>query len=108
MIGTLLWGKGGRKRLMNQVSALEAQRNATTVHVYIGEEATKEKQHPGAQGLALPEPMKETKFNVARHIPGEDILHIGTSRGPMSIRLNHKKTVDDILNVLSRTVFLCL
>ena len=94
MLGALMFGRRYKRR----ISALEAKQ-PTQINVNVSGAAV---DYPPLPRAAPPEPLEEVKFNVAQHIPGEDILHVGTKYGRAAIRLNHKKTVEDILDVLSR------
>ena len=83
-----------------RIAALEARQDPVQVNVNIGEaiaEATKQPRTTSA-----PAPPKGATFDVARHIPSEGIVLIGTKRGPMTVRLNGKKTIADIIAILSK------
>ena len=106
-----LWALGGSLLTMlgfwglrRRIRALENRPAGQTINVAPNINLPTPAREPQALPRAAPpEPLEETKFNVARHRPNEDVLHVGTTYGDMTIRLNHKRTVADILNVLSRT-----
>ena len=86
----------GMKSRLSTLEAARAQPNQT-INVNIGDAAKKiseeDPSHPVPKG------------RVAEYITDDKILRIGTKTGPMEIRLwDERKTVEDILRVLSKHV----
>jgi len=113
VIGTLLWGKGGRKRLVDsnkrlekdartlneRIAALEArlssERTAQTINISLEKNGNRD---------ADQSEQKNTIFHIAEGLPdgpdGEKRWRVGTVNGPMTVRLNHEKSLDDVLRIL--------
>ena len=110
VIGTLLWGKGGRKRLVTeqaelkkQVAALEARlalpssvniagRDLTITNMAKGEPI---RPPPGAMG-----PLTESPSTTIGRIDRE-VIHLGTKHGTMTVSLQGgKATQEDLLRWL--------
>lgn len=97
VVGATLLGFGGwfgwrYRELKKRVSDLESQ-PPVQVNVNVP-------QTGGGKKPPLPGVLEEVA-SVARYLPDEDLLRVGTAYGPLAIRLNHKKTVDDILDALN-------
>ena len=90
MTGAGKWG--------SQAQSSSAPPPPVTQTVTVINEATKK----------LPEEPQEKGaiFHVAEGLPsgpdGEERVRVGTTRGPMTIRLNHEKTLDDVLRILGK------
>lgn len=89
MLGTLMFGR----RYKQRIAALEA-RTAQTINITVERNGGKPKEGAG----------KEAMFHIAEGLPdgpdGEKRWRVGTVNGPMTVRLNHEKTLDDVLRIL--------
>ena len=94
VIGFILYGKGGKKRLAEQDRKIaELEKRAVQVNINVGDakQPTARRTLPGAM------------FHVAERRPDEDVARVGTVSGPMTVRLgNHEKTLEDIVRILRK------
>ena len=98
VLGTLMFGRRYKQRIAALEARLSSAPATQTVTINMPPDAGNQTQktsttRPASSGV---------KSNVAQHIPSEDLLRIGTTLGPMTVRLNHKMTVADVLKIMSR------
>ena len=97
-------GRAEKKRLgeaEKKIAELEKRAIQVHVNVNVGDGVANIDRKP--RTAALPRPNSaDVQYNVAEHKPDKDIVRIGTTLGPMTVRLNHKKTVEDVLQILSK------
>ncbi len=93
VLGTLMFGR----RYKQRIAALEARQNAVQINVNVNGRTAASKQ-----ASSLPAAERSPKWHVAERDPDTDILRIGTTLGPMTVRLNHEKTLEDVLAILSK------
>ena len=109
VLGYIFYGKGGKKRLAKQdeiiaeqgkkIAELEkrpTQAPVQMVRVESGGETTRAARQPD-QGVI---------FHISEGLSdgpdGEKRVRVGTTAGPMTVRLNHEKTLSDVIRILRK------
>ena len=112
VIGFILYGRGGKKRFAEQsqkIAELKTRLKQAPVQVNINVEKSMANgaQEPEGTPPALP-PQQGAIFHAAEFLPidpdypDSKRVRVGTVRGPMTLRLNHEKTLDDVLRILGK------
>ena len=100
MIGTLLWGRGGRKGFIRRLERVEDQQTPNvkqSVNIYAGEKRS-DARRIGRVMEAVTGPMI-----VGRYDQDNKAIYINTIHGRLSIRVNDPNaTMSDLTNWLDR------
>lgn len=103
VVGMVMLGFGGwiglrYRELKREVAELKDARNSPPVQIYVGDiprDRIKQSSYRHDSNVV--------RGNVAKHIPDDKIVRIGTKAGPMEIRLwDENKTVKDLMTVLHK------
>ena len=98
VIGTLLWGRGGRKKLIARIDALEVERKQPPVNVIIGD----------ILGEVAIQAGKDHPEQIARK-DMQGNLYLGTKNGTMRVSLKGgQETAKDLIQWLHKVNLLAV